>query len=529
VKVGPRDLLYATAAVVLAALAVFWLTMSRWVGLFDDAIPLVGAIRVTLGEVPHRDFYSNYGPAAYYPLAALFKLFGPQFLVARLYDAIIKAFLAGAVFYIVARTTRLSLAAAVTAITVVWIVGDAAYLYVIFPVMLLGFIGTWLLVPGPDGLVSPRSAAISGALTGAIALFRYDSAGFLAVAHGVAVTALVLRRPGGFGDWARAAGAYAAGCLAVFAPVAALFVLNAGLSGFLFDLFGVNVRLYSTMRRLPWPGSADMLANPQDAAVYLPLIALFLAALFLLREGRRPSQAAGASRAHAAIVLFAALTASFLLKGVVRVSIEHMLMAIIAALVLLAILAEQLLRQNRPNPRIGVIAGAAMAAILAVANLHNYPGARFSKPPPAVFTAPPVAPGALRPPFGEAAQFIANSTRPGERIFVGRFHHDRLIENAIALYFAAGRAPATHWHQFDPGLQTSAPIQRQIIGELERGHVRWLLLENTLDDLREPNGSAVSSGVTVLDDYIHAHYRLRRDWGVVQAWSRVADGERATR
>jgi hypothetical protein len=35
------------------------------------------------------------------------------------------------------------------------------------------------------------------------------------------------------------------------------------------------------------------------------------------------------------------------------------------------------------------------------------------------------------------------------------------------IYFVEKRRPVTKWHQFDPGLQTTATIQTEIVSEFE--------------------------------------------------------------
>jgi hypothetical protein len=48
-----------------------------------------------------------------------------------------------------------------------------------------------------------------------------------------------------------------------------------------------------------------------------------------------------------------------------------------------------------------------------------------------------------------------------------------------------------------------------------------VLLDKVSD---EPNRSAVSNGITLLDDYIRDHYRLVRTFGSYRLLSRRADG-----
>ena len=63
----------------------------RHIANFDEGMILTGAMRVASGAIPHRDFYTNYGPGQFYVLAGIFWAFGPTVLVGRLYDAGVKA------------------------------------------------------------------------------------------------------------------------------------------------------------------------------------------------------------------------------------------------------------------------------------------------------------------------------------------------------------------------------------------------------------------------------------------------------
>jgi hypothetical protein len=123
--------------------------------------------------------------------------------------------------------------------------------------------------------------------------------------------------------------------------------------------------------------------------------------------------------------------------------------------------------------------------------------------------------GRMRTDYVCAAELVAGNSKASERVFVANGRHDRTVLNNVALYFAMGRLPATHWHHFDPGLQTRTDIQRAIAAELERGRTRWVVVDRAADDLIEPNASAVSSGVFLLDRYIAAKFAPIADYGRV--------------
>ncbi len=64
-------------------------------------------------------------------------------------------------------------------------------------------------------------------------------------------------------------------------------------------------------------------------------------------------------------------------------------------------------------------------------------------------------------------------------------------------------------------------VQQEIAGDLEKHHVRFLVLSRETDMVNEPNDSSQDSGVTILDDYIRAHFRLVIEFGPYASWRRM--------
>jgi hypothetical protein len=119
----------------------------------------------------------------------------------------------------------------------------------------------------------------------------------------------------------------------------------------------------------------------------------------------------------------------------------------------------------------------------------------------------------------QAVTFIRMNTQPSEPIFVGNQKHDRIFVSDIGFYYLAGRPSATRYHELYPGVATTLPIQQEIVGELEAKEVKWVVLVKIWDS-NEPNGSALSSGVTYLDDYLRAHYRYIAAFGIYEIFIR---------
>ena len=106
----------------------------------------------------------------------------------------------------------------------------------------------------------------------------------------------------------------------------------------------------------------------------------------------------------------------------------------------------------------------------------------------------------------QAIRFVRSRTAPSEPIFVGVGRHDKIFVGNVAFYFIADRPPATKWYNLEPGLQTSRPIQDQMIVDLKKSVPRYVVIDTEWDSTKEPNESAVSSGVTALDEFIADTY-----------------------
>ena len=102
-RTGLRQPLREVAPVFLISCLVLFLGMSRRPIVYDEGLMLTAAMRVAAGQIPHRDFYANYGPAQFYLVAGLFKLFGETILVERLFDLVAADRVGGLPVYQVAR------------------------------------------------------------------------------------------------------------------------------------------------------------------------------------------------------------------------------------------------------------------------------------------------------------------------------------------------------------------------------------------------------------------------------------------
>lgn len=540
-----------TALVFAVAALVLFATMNRQINMFDEGIVFGGAMRVLAGQVVHRDFYSCYGPAVYWQLALLFKLTGPSILAGRILGVLTAAGCIALGHAMIAGRVRGWISLGGAALLGVWFIGVGSFLYCVYPCTLLALAGALLLMRRGVN----RSAALlgAGACAGQAALFRYDAGFFILIAF-TAVAALPTRSwRGAF----RATFLLGMGAGLVFLPFALAYVLPdpAGAwQGFKADIIDYPLNHYARMRGMPWPDLATLARQPVEVAVYLPPL-FVLTALPILRAEWRALRASGDKSEdrcngggevlRPVALLLAALVLALYYKGAVRVSSMHMLMAIVPGF-LLAMLVFERWTQRGAMRRL-LARGACAALVLAGLSglrdqLHYfrlYPASStwvWLVVPPSLIPGSPGERGLnaiarcrawrgmdyalITNDNARVAWFLARHTAPTERVLAGLDRTDRYVVNSMFLNYAMNRLPATHWSQYEPGLQSRADIQRAMIGELAQGKTRWIVRDGSGRDMKEPNGSAVSSGVTLLDDYVDAHYREVGRSGRVPIWLR---------
>jgi hypothetical protein len=119
-----------------------------------------------------------------------------------------------------------------------------------------------------------------------------------------------------------------------------------------------------------------------------------------------------------------------------------------------------------------------------------------------------------------ALTLVRDLTAPDERIFVGTARHDLIQLNDVLFYFLVPRRSATRYHVLHPGVATTAPVQREIVDELNRWDVRVVVLWSGDALPGEANESSVSSGVTLLDDYLRSTYHQVAAFGPYSVWRR---------
>jgi hypothetical protein len=385
-------------------------------------------------------------------------------------------------------------------------------------------------------------------------LFRYDIGIGVAIAEVLVGSGFLILQPAvAFTDRRRVlirfATLYATGFAIPVLPVAAAYIVLGAAKDFWFDVVYFTMNYYVYMRSLPFPPiSVTSLPSIYSTAVYLPVAIWLTALLCLLGSRGRPRSILVSwygDQSWAAFQLLI-LSISLFLKGIVRLATASVTTAIVSSVVLLAIVAGPQLTKGRiAKAAVGLcvlLAGCFTAAPLGMAlsqtaaNLQwarddffresgvNGSGYGSCRPPPGLER---LACLEIGKDIADSVRYVQTITTPEDYLFVGTGRHDKIFVNNIIFYFLAKRRPATKWHHFDPGLQTSAAIQREMIAELEATRPPVIVLDRGFDSIQEPNGSAQSSQIVLLDEYLHAKYREQRAFGeFISVLVRSGEGER---
>jgi hypothetical protein len=518
--------------VFLVAYLLLFCGMSRRPGMYDEGIVLTGAMRVAAGQIPHRDFYFIYGPAEIYALAGLFKAFGPSLLVERLFDLLIKALLVTSVYGIVASYCRRSIAVFVSVITVLWLFGMSEFGLAITPVSLFNVVGSALLLPVFAGRVSTRRMLAAGAVSGAASLFRYDTGIALLGIHACVIAIAVYLRSNSTANRLRTFASTFWPYLLAFALLTglpALYYFSVAPAAPLFhDIILFPGKYYARARNLPFPPLS--VRGLENLGIYLP-IAIAGVSLYGLVKLRLPGK-----EWRGFLITFGLLLAVMYVKGLVRVAVVQMYLAIIPSLLLIAVLYQHQSAFSRPV-RIAISWLMWLSAVPALwSALHEIrleylqqsalvsltQNASAERKAWCKMTGPLTRGYCFLPEEDRmhAIAFISSHTQPGQPLYVGLSHHDRIVANDNLIYFATQRLPATHWSHFDPDLQNRYDIQAQMVSELEEKAPSYIVLDSEFESSREPNDSAKSSGVTLLDDYIHDKYQPSETFGTMSIWRR---------
>jgi hypothetical protein len=523
-------------ASIFVALTCFFFFISRvTVNVYDEGLILTGAFRILNGDIPSRDFYVVYGPGQFYILAGLFKVFGTNVLVARIYDSAIASGIVFSAYFLLKHfhPRWYSLCGTIGIIAV--LTKFQLALYPVTPVLLISLISASFLIV----LLFRDSSALSyfSISTGIalILLFRYDISIMAYAAFGIPVIILKIIRFRVFKVSFQELFQQTILILITLGIVPIIVIILLSKAGIfipaLQQILEHNSTGYVGMRSLPFPGIETLKILPVEfISVYFPILALLFGVItlilfFIPMEKLREH---GSLERLVFIVVFISLTCIFFVKGWVRTSGYHMLLSNIPAVLLCFMCAYQLgcfclcteKQKILPTGKIYIQFGVVIISFSFLGfmlnqNYRHNPLYRSLKNLEIHEELPSLSIFKIPPDRFATALYIKNNTGKEERIHSGTGRHDKIYVNDATLYFLAQRMPASKWHHYEPGIQNSRKIQREIINDLEKNKVSLIMRDSRWDEIREPNKSAISSNVFLLDQYLEKHFHKEISFGSI--------------
>lgn len=534
------------ALLFLSGAFLLYLPIKTPLNIYDEGLALVNAMRVGRGEIPFRDYWAIYPPGQSYALAALFKWVGPTILAERAYDSLVRLLCALVIYLMAAHMLRAWGWSVLLYGTVIGLLAAATfYGYAIFPALLFAFLALLLFFYYLDQQ-RQQLLLVTGLSIGVTSLYRVDVAGYvgIAIVLGLLVDELANNAKGE--DSSRRIGAFirhvlrvVTGALVIFLPFYG-YLAWVGHAGELFNnLLIFPTTTFHEVRHLPYPTLLPDWSRWQERGewlaqidwvlgewlrFYLPLLIYSVVALILLTS-LAPFMTTQRKTDQSDIQAVTLLVLGLGLFGqaMSRYDAIHALPTTLPAILLIGWLWRRLVTARWWRAFL-----TPLPALLTLIPLFVYsylPYAQLSKltayfPPGRCYSTLPRA--SCIPIIGEQAALIEELNSLDQRqgaLYVGVPTHDRIFINDVSFYFLADRPIATRYHELHPGVATTLPVQEEIAQALEDQQTPWVVIAD-FGNPREPNGSALSSGVTHLDEYLRSHYTLHKQFGNYQLWQR---------
>jgi hypothetical protein len=125
----------------------------------------------------------------------------------------------------------------------------------------------------------------------------------------------------------------------------------------------------------------------------------------------------------------------------------------------------------------------------------------------------------------DAVEYVKRTVPKGTPIYVTTKRSDLVTAGAPLFYVLADRPNLTEYDIAAPGVVTSAPVQREVIGQLEKSGATVVRYSAGITAAPEPNLAGKSSGVTLLDGWLAENYVEVARFGV---WTVLVPDSEAT-
>ncbi len=510
------------------------------INIYDEAIPLYGASRILNGEVIYRDFWTLYAPGQFYILAGIFKIFGQSIMAGRLFTIGVQILLVLCVYFLTKKLGGRWCGVFSMFLVSLWTGGLQLHSTAMYPSLLLS-LSSCLCVINYIDCRRWKWLISGGVLTGATMLFRQDTGLYTFLAESVVILFFSYRKTAAKGvfGWKRLLEpflvyAYFISSVVISVLPAGIFLLTkAGVKDSVYDSIIFPGVIYSKFRDIPFPSLSlpigELFSGELPAGTffrtamnkflfYLPVVLPLTAAQLFVSVLRREKF----SSEQWGLLLVLLLGICLLNYARCRTDIPHMVTTNIVSVIVLTVglfrFRGKLWQRwyfvlRAPVFILAVITISVVVWIFTIDCRAKYT-ATFQLKEEGSNMAIARARGILaRRDVAEveekAVKYIQQHVPKDEKIFVCNLRHDIIHHNDIMFYFLSERTSATKYHELHAGVATTLPVQKQIIEELKRNAVNYIVilaLPNLIST--EANRSSESSGVLALDNFLRTNYTI---------------------
>jgi hypothetical protein len=492
----------------------------------DEGLIVTGAMMILDGQLPYRDFLSNYGPAQYYVLAGLFRLFGQDLIVSRLEHVLC---MAAFVPVIVIASTNPKHEPGPTS----WIIAGVflASALISFPnanypaipatlflLIACCFFKRWIVIS------DFRDASIASICVGVAGLFRWDFGIFGLFAANAAIVLIGIASRTSYKTVLRRLVIVTAPATAITLIVYLPLLMTGDPVRWYQDVLHYSLFDFAKYRGIEFvrPTYWKLLGAIRAGNVlelYESLFRLLViatpAALVALTLPIVVYRARHNSSAIESFGLFLPPTFLALLCGALlnQMRVRPSLWQGFPALVISLPLLPYLLQAKgsaifRKHPRVKMFTSGAAFVVFAALTTLSLSSLLVSLSNQVAPLGIPRA-SAIKVfrddlDYGRVIREVAQRMDRGDFIYSGPRDHSRLFVNDSLLYFLVDGRPATRFVQMDPGLANTVSAQQEICDALLRKQVRVVALWDIQS--HEPNLSSRSNGIHIADDCIRDNF-----------------------
>jgi len=112
-----------------------------------------------------------------------------------------------------------------------------------------------------------------------------------------------------------------------------------------------------------------------------------------------------------------------------------------------------------------------------------------------------------------AVRYLRDKTSTGDTIFVAGPDHSRIFHNNLQPYWLADRSIRVRTFQLETRTATEANVQREIISDLKKNDVKWILIDYAPEFGDSTFLAQDYVGAKLLDQYIASQYREQARFG----------------